>query len=134
MTYATPAEIAVLLGVTFDTAQTAQCQAFLDDVEEQILERIPDLAARITAGTVTETAVKRVERRAVRRVMLNPDGKDNERIEDYSFGRNDSVAESEVFITDEEWAWLIPQVSPGEAFSIKTAGTIRTYDPEEWGR
>lgn len=128
MTYVTPDEIAVLLGVTFDTAQTAQCQAFLDDAEEQILERIPDLADRIAAGTVKESAVKRVERRSVRRIMLNTDGKDNEKIDDYSYGLNDSVAESEVFITDEEWGWLIPTTAPGEAFSIKTAGTRRTVD------
>ena len=132
MTYVLPDEIPVLLGVTFTEAQTAQAQAFLDDVEEQILERIPDLEARIAAGTVKESAVKRVERRAVRRVMLNPDGKDNERIDDYSYGLNDSVAESEVFITDEEWGWLIPMVSPGEAFSIKTAGTRRVADVGWW--
>lgn len=125
MTYAVPADIAVLLGYTFTAEQTAQAQGFLDDAEWQIKDRIPDLAAKITAGDITADAVKRVEIRAVRRVMLNPEGKDNEKVDDYSYGFTDGVAESEVSITDQEWSWLIPQAAPGDAFSIRLGGVPR---------
>lgn len=139
MTYAQPAEIAVLLNQTFTDGDTAQCQGFLDEAEGQILRRIPDLADRITAGTVKESDVASVEKRAVRRIMLNPDAKQNEKIDDYSFGRDGVVAESEVVITDEEWSWLIPQTAPGDSFSIalagggphETAGRVHEY-PRWW--
>lgn len=121
MAYVQPAEISVLLGVTFSTAEIAQCAAFIAEAEGDILFRIPDLAAREIAGTTKAADVARVVRRAVRRVMLNPDAKDNEKVDDYSFGRSDSVASGELVITDEEWSWLVPSVSPGDSFSITMA-------------
>jgi len=132
MTYAAPDEIATLLGVEFLPAETAQCQAFLDEAEGMILERIPDLLAKIAAATITVETVARVERRAVRRVMLNPEGKKTERVDDYSYGRDDTTASGEVYISDEEWSWLISTVSPGDAFSIRpgNAGTSRAYIPQ----
>lgn len=119
MTYAAPAEVAVLLGRDFLASETAQCQAFLDDAEGQILERLPDLLANLTAGTLTAATIKRVEIRAVRRVMLNPEGKKTERLDDYSFGRDDVTASGEVYISDEEWSWLIPTMTSGDSFTIK---------------
>ena len=129
MTYAAPAEIAVLLGRDFLSAETDQCQGFLDEAEGMILERIPDLLAKIAANTITAATVARVERRAVRRVMLNPDGKKTERVDDYSYGRDDTTASGEVYISDEEWSWLIATVSPGDAFSIRpgNAGIREAY-------
>ncbi len=125
MTYATPADIAVLLGFSFTPEQNQQAQGFLDDAEWQITNRVPDLAEKIAAGKISAASVQRVEIRAVRRIMLNPDGKDNEKIDDYSFGLNKEVAKSEVTITDEEWSLLLPQGAPGEAFSIKLGGSPR---------
>lgn len=125
MTYGNPSEVAVLLGFAFTSAQSAQAQAFLDDAEWQIKQRFPDLAERLAAGTVTIETLARVEVRAVRRIMLNPDGKDNEKIDDYSYGFNSDIANSEVAISDEEWSWLLPQGTPGESFSIKLGSSPR---------
>ena len=125
MTYATPADIAVLLGFSFTPEQNQQAQGFLDDAEWQIKQRFPDLAERLAAGTVTIETLARVEVRAVRRIMLNPDGKDNEKIDDYSYGFNSDIANSEVAISDEEWSWLLPQGTPGESFSIKLGSSPR---------
>ena len=122
-THATPAEIAVLLKQTFDSGDTAQCQGFLDEAEGLILERIPDLEDRIIAGTIAFDTVAAVERRAVRRVMLNPEAKQNEKIDDYSFGRDKGTSTGEVYISDEEWSRLIPQTAPGDSFSIKLGGS-----------
>ena len=131
MTYATPDEVSVLLGRDFSTAESAQCQGFLDDAEGMILERIPDLIAKIAAGALGFATVARVERRAVRRVMLNPEGKKTERVDDYSYGRDDTTASGEVYISGEEWSWLITTLSSGDAFSIRpgNAGIREAYIP-----
>jgi len=116
-TVASPSDISPLLGVAFSTSQSAQCQAFIDQAEALIKLRYPNLTG-LDTGTV-----KLVEIRAVRRVMLNPDGRENERIDDASWKHNDSVAKSEVDITEEEWAFLAPaeSTSSSESFSIKLA-------------
>ncbi|MFB9956995.1 Gp19/Gp15/Gp42 family protein [Cellulomonas denverensis] len=83
--------------------------AWLSDIEALILSRIPDLAAQIADGHPTEAVVKMVEANAVIRKIKNPDGKQNERIDDYSFGLNTDAARGDLFLTDEEWAagaWL----------------------------
>jgi|GEM_PF-5951752 len=131
MTYAQPAEIAVLLGRAFTTEETAQAQGFINDAERQILRKYPTLTAMIAAGTVSVEDVRVVELRAGRRVMLNPDAKQNERTDDYSFGRIGAVADSEVVITDEEWSWLSPSVSTSDSFSIRMSGSgpRETYSP-----
>jgi len=129
-TLAQPSDISPLLGVTFTTVQSAQCQAFIDQAEALIKLRYPNLTG-LDAGTV-----KLVEIRAVRRVMLNPDAWENARIDDHSFKLNDAVAASEVEITDEEWAFLAPAESTAssESFSIKLAsdGPSERYVRRPW--
>lgn len=122
MTYGTPTVVATLLGATFTDVQTQQCQGFLDRAERLILSRIPNLAALISAGTVNADDVADVEQSAARRVMLNPLGKDNEKLDDYSYGLTDSVAQSEVVILDDEWAQILRSSQSSGAFSIGLSG------------
>src|SRR4051794_19748347 len=102
MTYATVPDVAVRLGRPIvDTNEVAQTQALLGDVEAIIFAVIPDLAADITAGSPTVDVVVMVEANAVVRKLRNPDGKVQERIDDYSFGYAKDAAHGDLYVTDD---------------------------------
>jgi hypothetical protein len=126
-TYATPEAVAVLLGRAFSTAELAQCQGFLNDAEAQIRLKFPTLDDLISERIIAAETVALVEVRAARRVMLNPDAKQNERIDDYSYGRTGVVAESEVVITDEDWALLAPSESTSDSYSVRMSNAGPGY-------
>lgn len=135
MTYATVADVAVRLGRPIvDTAEVAQTEAYLGDVEQMIVARIPDLDEQVTNGTLPGAVVVTVESNAVVRKLRNPDGKVQERIDDYSYGFAKEAARSDLFITDEEWAMLTPGSSDG-AWTIDTttgAGSRWGAPPDPW--
>lgn len=56
---------------------------------------------------------------AVARKVTNPKGKQNERIDDYSYGLNPEEATAQIRITDDEWDLLTPAREVG-AFTIRT--------------
>jgi len=117
--YATTSDIQTRLGRPFaDAAETAQVQAWLDDVEARILQRIPDLTDRIAAGTPTQAVAIAVISDVVIRKINNPTGKLQERIDDYSYGLTASAATSDLMPTPEEWAQLMPAARSG-AFSVR---------------
>lgn len=119
MTYATVADVSTRLGRPItDSNEVAQVTAWLGDVEALILARIPDLAALVAAGTPTAPTVVMVEANAVIRKVKNPDGKQNERIDDYSYGLNADAARGDLFLTDAEWSLLRPASTSG-AFSTR---------------
>jgi hypothetical protein len=129
MTYAVLTDVSTRLGRTIsDTAEVSQVNAWIADVERLILRRVPDLAASITAGDVTTADVVMVECQAVLRKIKNPDGKKDERVDDYSYGLNPEAAKGELFLTDEEWASISP-ASPEGAFTIAPSG-LRDVDGE----
>src|SRR6478735_3964414 len=114
MTYAVLADVATRLGRPItDSNEVAQVEAWLGDVESLILARIPDLADWVAGGVPSEAVVKMVEANAVVRKVKNPDGKQNERIDDYSYGLNADAARGDLFLTDAEWALLEPGSGEG---------------------
>lgn len=120
MSVATPLDVADRFGLPVDT-QLAQ--VLLDDVEAIILGRIPDLLGQVAAvpPTINQAAVVKVESWAVVRYLKNPDGKYQERLDDYSFMRDRSVAAGALYISDDEWAELLPgDVDASAAFTIRT--------------
>lgn len=122
MTFANITDVGNRLGRPItDAAEVAQVNAWLGDVEDIILRRIPDLAAQITAGTVAQATVVRVECQAVIRKIQNPDGKVAENVDDYGYRYNENVRRGELFLTDEEWADLTPE-SPSAAFTVAPYG------------
>lgn len=136
MTYANLKDVSDRLGKPIvDSQAVAQVTAWLSDAENIILSRIPDLAQKVEDGIVLADVVKAVEANAVIRKIRNPDGKQNERIDDYSYGLNAEAARGEVYLTDEEWAILTPSTS-NEAFSIIPHGyaTVlgRWVTPDVW--
>lgn len=131
MAHANVNDVAARLGrAVSDAGETDQIETWLEDVERLILRRIPDLADRITDGLVTVADIAMVEAQSVVRKVKNPDGKQNERVDDYSYGLVEDAARAELFITDDEWAILLGTVTAGSgAFTIRPAGWRRTVPP-----
>ena len=135
MTYATVEDVSTRLGRPItDEAEVTQVTAWLGDIEALILARVPDLAARIAEGTLSNGTVVMIEANSVIRKIRNPEGKKNERIDDYSFSLNDANARGDLFLTDDEWDLLIPQSSSG-AFSTRPYGApdFRSWSVYPWG-
>ena len=123
--YANLTDVAERLGRPItDSDEVAQVNAWIGDVEQLIAARLPDLDERIAEGRPTLAVVTMVVANAVIRKVKNPDGKQNERIDDYSYGLTEDAARGALFLTDEEWALLAP-VGQSGAFTIKPYGAVR---------
>lgn len=87
------------------------------------VDGLADLEARIDADSELRAEVVRVLSLAVKRVLLNPDGKQIEQIDDYSYTRDKSTAAGELYFTDEEVAGLLPADAPRRlgAFAVDLA-------------
>lgn len=114
-------DVAVRLGRSLSSAESDQAQAFLDDAEVLIRQRIPDLDARTAADSAFADLVVMVEVRSARRVMQNPDGArtDSVSIDDYQRNRtlDGAISTGEVYISDDEWAQLLG-LRTGGAFQM----------------
>jgi hypothetical protein len=134
--YATVADVEVRYGRSLTAAESAQVSAWIEDLEAEILERIPDLADLIEGGRPTVATLKRVECAAVIRKLQNPEGlrTTTVAIDDYSTTKTVDSANSAGFLglTDEEWSLLLPG-SSGDAFTIRPYG-VPGYatDPDVW--
>lgn len=134
MSYANVTDVQIRLGRPITSAaEIAQVTAWLTDVEALIKVRIPDLDQRVALGQIDEAIVALVEAQVVVRKVKNPDGKQNERIDDYSYGLNTDAARGDLFLTDEEWALLLP-VSATGAFTIRPFGEPSSRGPHWWFR
>lgn len=123
MSIASVTDVQVRLGRPItDAAEIAQISAWLGDVEALIKVRIPDLAQRVLDGLLDSEVVKLVEAQVVVRKVKNPDGKQNERIDDYSYGLTADAARGDLFLTDDEWDLLTPSATPSGAFTIRPFG------------
>jgi hypothetical protein len=56
--YAQPSDVATLLKVTFDAAETTQCEMVLEAVSASMRSRLPDLDAWIAAGLTDPVLAK----------------------------------------------------------------------------
>lgn len=125
MAYATVSDVEVRYGRTLSAAELAQVGAWIDDLEAEILERIPTLEALILLGRPTEATLKRVECAAVIRKLQNPEGlrTTTVAIDDYSTTKTVDSANSAGWLglTDDEWNLLLPG-SSGDAFTITPYG------------
>ena len=124
---ATVEDVETRLGREFqDPKERAQVEAWIGDVQGIVLARLPSLPGRIVpAGPLSAEVVAAVVANAVIRKVKNPDGKQNERIDDYSYGLTADAARGELFLTDDEWALLSPDVGNSGAFSIRTWDNAR---------
>lgn len=134
MAYATVSDVEVRYGRTLTASESAQVTAWIDDLEAEILERIPDLTDLITAGRPTVATLKRVICAAVIRKLHNPEGlrTTTVAIDDYSTTKTVDSSNSGGFLglSDEEWSLLLPG-SSGDAFTITPYGAA-DYQPDVW--
>lgn len=125
MAYATVSDVEVRYGRTLTSAESAQVGAWIDDLEAEILERIPTLEALVVLGRPTLATLKRVECAAVIRKLQNPEGlrTTTVAIDDYSTTKTVDSANSAGWLglTDDEWNLLLPGAS-GDAFTITPYG------------
>lgn len=128
MAVALHTDVATALGHPItDADQIAQVDWWIAGAELQITRRLGDPTALDAA------AVRYVVAEAVARRVRNPDGKQNERIDDYSYGRTPEAAAGEVTITEAEWALLTPATAtPTGAFSVRPTFTTDQPPAEVW--
>lgn len=125
MTYATVSDVEVRYGRTLTTVESAQVTAWINDLEAEILERIPTLESLILAGRPTIPTIIRVVAQAIIRKLDNPKGLKSRTvaIDDYSTTEQPWIEGSAgaLDLTDDEWSKLLPG-SSGDAFTIRPYG------------
>lgn len=119
MAYATVEDVLVDLGRdTRSEQERAQIGSWVEQAEALILSRIPNLGALVSAGRLSADVVRMVEVWVVARKVKNPDGKQNERVDDYSYGLDENAKRGAIFLTDEEWDLLIPRAA-SNSFTVR---------------
>lgn len=111
MAYATVIDVAVTLGRPItDPDEQAQILNWVAKTERIISARLGDLAAldrQILADVISEVVARRAR---------NPDGKRNERIDDYSYTLDAAASAVELTLTADEWARLSQDGSTSGAY------------------
>ena len=125
MAYATVSDVEVRYGRTLTASESAQVTAWVEDLEAEILERIPTLEALILLGRPTVATLKRVISAAIIRKLDNPKGLKSRTvaIDDYSTTEQPWIEGTAggLDLTDDEWSKLLPG-SSGDAFTITPFG------------
>lgn len=120
MSVATIDDVATSLGRPALTAEeSAQWERWLDNAEMQIRLRLGPV------DLLDQEALAFVEAESVILKIRNPDGKQNERIDDYSYGRASANAQGQIVILPEWWNMLDPSTGSG-AFSVRPY-----FEPDE---
>lgn len=111
MSYATVLDVATTLGRPItDTDEQNQITNWISKTERIISARLGDLDAldrQILADVISEVVARRAR---------NPDGKRNERIDDYSYTLDVAASAVELTLTADEWARLSQDGSTSGAY------------------
>ena len=125
MAYTTANDVEVRGNRTFTAGESAQVSVWIDDLEADILERIPTLDDLVEAGRPSVATIKRVVSGAILRKLDNPKGLRSRTvaIDDYSTTEVTDNANSSGWLglTDDEWNLLLPG-SSGDVFTIRPYG------------
>ncbi|GAA1940399.1 Gp19/Gp15/Gp42 family protein [Amycolatopsis minnesotensis] len=106
MALATVGDVSARLGRDLSPDEATQVSTLLGDAELLIKTRIPDLLARVAAGTIDSAVVIMIEANMVARVVRNPDGYVQETDGNYSYQVSTAVASGRLSVLDDEWSWL----------------------------
>jgi len=106
MAYATVEDVEIRLGRELSPEEEQLVQVRLNDVENMIRARIPNLDELIAQGKLDEDIVIMVEAEAVLRLIRNPEGYTSEVDGNYSYQISSRVASGRLEIFDAEWALL----------------------------
>jgi hypothetical protein len=126
MTYATVSDVEVRYGRTLTAPESGQVEAWIHDIESEILERIPTIEALVMAGRPTYSTIIRVVSNAIIRKLDNPKGLKSRTvaIDDYSTTEQpwiEGTPGGGPELTDDEWSKLLPGTS-GDSFTITPYG------------
>lgn len=89
-------------------AERSVAATYLDDAWWLLLARRPTLEADMESSTVLVGNVVRVLASMVLRVLLNPEGKSEESIDDYRYRRDALVSSGVLHVTDDELGTVTP--------------------------
>lgn len=81
-------------------------QALIDDAWAVLLARVPGIEARMSAGTLSDALVRKVESAMVLRVLRNPEGLRQFSIDDGSYTRDQALSSGLLYLADNEAAEL----------------------------
>ena len=126
MAYATVSDVEVRYGRTLSASESAQVTAWVEDLEAEILERIPALEALILLGRPSLGTLRKVLTSAIIRHLDNPKGLKSRTvaIDDYSTTEQPWIQGTPgggPELSDDEWSKLLPG-SSGDAFTITPFG------------
>lgn len=99
---ATPTDVETRLLRPLSTEETQAVTLWLADAEDEIRTLVPDLDAKIDAGTLRNSAVARVQANMVVRLVRNPEGIVQESDGDYSYTRRAALVTGELALTRSE--------------------------------
>ena len=126
MAYATVSDVEVRYGRTLTASESAQVTAWVEDLEAEILERIPALEALILLGRPSLGTLRKVLTSAIIRHLDNPKGLKSRTvaIDDYSTTEQPWIQGTPgggPELSDDEWSKLLPG-SSGDSFTITPFG------------
>lgn len=127
--YADVNDVATTLGKAesgLTAVQKAQIEDWIGKTERIIRKRLGDLSL------LDPDDLRDVLSEVVARRFKNPDGKQNERIDDYGYGLDREVAKGRLYLTDEEWDQLTPDIVDREVGQVLLGGTPG-YGPAAYG-
>lgn len=113
MAYATADDVQVRFNRELDEDERVSVDERLEDVEEMIRLRIPDLDDRVEDGRIRERLLKMVECEAVLRLIRNPEGYTEETDGNYSYSISARVASGRLTIEPDEWKLLGVKTTAG---------------------
>lgn len=113
---------------SFDELERGQIEAWLNDIESKIVDRVGPLDPLISGGRLQSATVVRIEAAAVIRKAENPGGLRSvtRQFDDYQRTevRDQALSDGQLRLTDEEWADLLTAVAEGAlsgAYSVPLA-------------
>ena len=126
MTYATVSDVEVRYGRTLTASESAQVTVWVEDLEAEILERVPALEALILLGRPSLGTLRKVLTSAIIRHLDNPKGLKSRTVavDDYSTTEQPWIQGTPgggPELSDDEWSKLLPG-SSGDAFTITPFG------------
>lgn len=111
--------------IDYSGSDGPRLQALVDEAEAVLADRLPQLAARISAGLTTVAAVRLVVRAAVLRAWRNPAGLASESAGEVSL-RSGVLVSSMIAYTPDELAFA------SGANGRRGSRTIQTRPPQPW--
>lgn len=103
MAYAELADVQARYHLPIDSSMEPLVLARLQDAEDKIRIRIPDLDERVDQGTISKNTVVRVTADAVIRLVRNPDGYISETDGNYTYQLSFDGGGSDLTISPAEW-------------------------------